>query len=359
VSESTRTTIESLPPANRGAEWNWGTAAILSLVVASLLLPLLFAGNPTIRTLSISFVSIVLEAFPFLLLGSLAGGLVEVYLSAERLTALLPKRRLPALLAAGLLGLVLPLCECAVIPVTRRLIRKGLPFSVALTYLIAGPIVNPIVAASTAAAYLWNWEVVGLRLGSGFLIAVLVSLVVDFVFPRRKALRPAFARQLDDNNGDSCGCCSPEDDHSPNGAEAAGRLKQAFSFAAEDFLYVSQFLIAGAFLAALSQTLLERQALLELGDTAPLAIMLMMGLAVALNLCSEADAFVAAAFRGALPFVSQLAFMVLGPMLDLKLAAMYLSFVRKRAFIVIATLMVLLVLGTMLLLNLYLPEVAP
>jgi hypothetical protein len=334
----TSATTSELDSRNGYSNRNLFRIAVLLLAILAAAPPLFMADNAVVRTLSVSFVSIVLEAMPFLLLGSLVGGIVEVFLSADRLAALLPRRRLPAILASSLLGLILPLCECAVIPVTRRLIRKGMPFAVALAYLIAGPIVNVIVAGSTAAAYFWDWRIVGLRLGSGFIIAVLVGLIVDRVFPGSKALKGSFVRSLkrrDEPEEDCCDNCQVP--------SSEGKLSKMLRPAVDDFLQVSQFLIVGAFFAALSQTLVERQAMLELAGSPALSIALMMGLAVALNLCSEADAFVAAAYRNVLPLTSQLAFMVLGPMLDLKLAAMYLSFVRKRAFIFIAAAMVVLV----------------
>ena len=86
-------------------------------------------------------------------MGALVGGLIEVFVSRTALTRWLPRRTWQAVLLAAGMGLVLPVCECAVIPVTRRLIGKGVPFAVALAYLLAGPIVNPLVAASTAVAY--------------------------------------------------------------------------------------------------------------------------------------------------------------------------------------------------------------
>jgi hypothetical protein len=293
-----------------------------------------------VSTLGISFISIVIEALPFVLLGALVGGVIEVYISPERLSRFFPRRRLPAILTAGLLGIAIPLCECAIIPGTRRLVKKGLPFSAALAYLLAGPIGNPIVAASTAVAYLNDWIVVAARMGGGYIIAVLVALLFARLLPGQKALRPAFVESQDDN--DECGC-GDDTCVTTNSSQGSGRIVSALRVATEDSLRVGQYLILGAIVAALSQTLLQRQSLLDLGNTEPAAIGVMMTMAVLLNLCSEADAFVAASFRGVLPQAAQLAFMLLGPMLDLKLAGMYLSFVRKRAFLLIATLCSLLV----------------
>ena len=344
---NTTSLSQASPPASRVPR-----SAVVALVFVVLAVLPLFVGrgHPAFRTFSITFVSIVLEALPFVMLGSLLGGLVEVFLSRERVAALIPRNRHLAICAAGLLGIVAPVCECAVVPVTRRLIGKGVPFSAAIGYLLAGPIVNPIVATSTAVAYSWNLEVVAIRMAGGYLIAVITAFVMDRLVPGTAALRPDFAKRLGDPHNhshvqsDSCGC--DHDCHGPAGNDTpAGRkpalgrrVGAALGIAADDFIYVGQFLIIGAMFAALTQTLIDRQALLALGNTTPLSVILMMLLAILLNLCSEADAFVAASFQGVMPLASQMAFMLLGPMLDIKLVAMYLSFVRKRAFIALAAL---------------------
>jgi uncharacterized protein len=291
-------------------------------------------------TLAITFTSIVLEAIPFVLLGSLLGGCIEAFVSQDQIARLLPARRGVGILLAAGLGLLIPACECAIIPITRRLVGKGVPFSVAVAYLIAGPIVNPIVAASTAVAYAGAWSVVALRLVGGYVIAVLVAALVDRVYPGHSALIAAA-----EPAASACGChCEHETHAALRGWRAfVQRGGMALEQAADDFLQVSQFLILGAFAAALMQVLVPRQTFVALAGSPSAAILLMMLLAIVLNLCSEADAFVAASFRSSLPLTAQMAFLVLGPMLDLKLAAMYLSFVRKRAVLLTITAMCVLV----------------
>ncbi len=396
----TPTAVTPAVPKARSKLPGWSLSAIAVAVLMAI--PLLVAGRtPTLHTLSVTFVSIVLEALPFVMLGSLIGGLIEVFVSRERLTALLPRNRTLAIMAAGLLGLVFPVCECAIIPVTRRLVRKGIPFSVAVAYLIAGPIVNPLVAASTYVAYAGDWLITFARLGCGFGIAVFIATVIDEWFAGQKALRPGGIETLPAHTcGPSC-----DHDHTPlpsreglgkgdatdhptphppvappqggtgftplplreglgegdatdhptphspvvplrgatGGRRTSTAITHALEHAADDFLHVSQFLIIGAFAAAASQSFIARQAFVDLAETPSITILLMMAMAVVLNLCSEADAFVAASFRNTLPLAAQLAFLVLGPMLDLKLIAMYLSFVRKRALLVMIVLMCVLV----------------
>lgn len=333
----------------------WSIAGIAFGVFAGAIA--IFArNNPAVGVLGITFVSIVLEALPFVLLGALLGGFIEVFVSRERISSLLPRNRTLATLVAGCLGLVFPVCECAIVPVTRRLVRKGVPFSVAIAYLLAGPIFNPIVASSTWVAYSGDVMIVATRLVCGFAVAVFVALLMDEFFPGQRALLSSAGGQaIPDVAGAPC-TCEHDHDHcdtaAPPTVPLRQRIRHAFEHAGDEFLHVSQFLIVGAFVAALSQTLISRQAFVTLADSPPASIALMMGLAVVLNLCSEADAFVAASFRYLLPQSAQLAFMVLGPMLDLKLIAMYTSFVRPRAILLLVTLLCVVVFAMMMTLEL-------
>lgn len=324
------------------------------MLVVAAVLALPWSGLPvaTVRTFGVTFVSIVLEALPFVLLGAVLGGLVEAFVPRDRIAALLPRRTTPGILLAAALGLTLPACECAIIPLARRLVGKGVPFSVALAYLLGGPIVNPLVAASTYVAFGGDWLIVAARLICGYSVAACVALIFAEVYPGTAALLPAAAGDADEH---ACGCgqgdtCAPDGtEHSDHAAEpqnAAGRGARwlaAARCASDDFLDITQYLVLGAIAAALAQTFIARTLFLSLAETPAAAIGGMQAFAVALNLCSEADAFVAGTFYGVLPTAALLAFMVLGPMLDLKLVAMYLSFVKRGAVTLLAGLLIAVV----------------
>ena len=362
----------------RGASpWTYAGFALLAIALGVLAVTF---GSPAGATLGYSFVSIILEALPFVMLGSLLGGLFEVFVPREWVVRMLPEKKIYAILFAAGLGVLLPVCECAVIPFTRRLVRKGVPFATAVAYLLAGPIVNLLVASATLMAYGWNWHVLIARMLFAYVVAVTVALVMDRFYPAQTALSdPTMDAAVACGHG--CACSHDHDDehdhehvqslavvhdhghehshdhghshdhdhahdHGHDHAHAASaapalwpRLAEAINHAGDDFLQVGQYLVLGAFVAAVCQTLIPRHAFLTMAHNPAVAIAVMMGLAVVLNLCSGADAFVAASFRTVLPLSAQMGFMVLGPMLDLKLSAMYLSFIKKRAFVTLVVLM--------------------
>jgi uncharacterized membrane protein YraQ (UPF0718 family) len=338
----------------------------LFLVVAIVLLPLGSASS-SLNSLAIVFVSIVLEAIPFMFLGSLVSGFIESFVSRERMAAFLPRRGWLTVCVAAGAGIVFPVCECAVVPVVRRLIGKGLPFSAAIAYLLGGPIVNPIVAASTALAYAFDWRIVILRLGLGYGLAVVIGILMGRLFSRTEAVLDS--TEILDNDGLSCGCHPSPGAHrhgetdagtthtfpvdttyeGTNAVSGCGhshttadswvdKTGAAFTHAMDDFLAVGHYLVIGAFIAALAQTYLDRSSFLSLTAVPVLAVVLMMVLAIMLNLCSEADAFIAASFQGLMPIPAQIAFMLTGPMFDLKLLLMYQSVFTRSAITALATL---------------------
>jgi uncharacterized membrane protein YraQ (UPF0718 family) len=309
---------------------------------AALGLIALFGRTPEFRTLSITFVSIFLEALPFMLLGSFIGGFIEVFVPKEGLMRLFPSGGLRSIAIAAGAGMLFPVCECAIIPVVRRLFKKGLPLGAGIAFLLGGPIFNPLVALSTAVAYGYQWSIAVDRLVTGYLLAVTIGFLVNLFFEPRTAL---VAQANDAQTEKQCGCGHHH--HSPPAGFLA-KLQVATRHAIEDFFDVGRYLVFGAFLAGLIQMAISRGELAALTDAQAPSILIMMLLAMALNLCSEADAFVAASFKTMLSYTAQMAFLVLGPMLDTKLIMMYFGIFRKRLILTLSGLTFSLVFLVML-----------
>lgn len=323
---------------------------ILFLVVISFLF--LMGRTPAWKSLidniSINFLAVIVEALPFMLIGSLAGGLIEVFVPISLIDKVFGQKPVRAVFLAGGLGLAVPVCECAIIPVVRRLLGKGVPFAAAIAFLLAGPIVNIIVAWSTAVAYAYNWQIVLIRLGCGYVIAVTVGLLLGLVFTRANGLQ----RSLVTPSQPSCGCGHDQGDTRQS---LPSRVRHAMEHASDDFFAVGRYLVIGTFIAAVMRSSVSMDSFASLMSAPWLAIVIMMIMAFVLNLCSEADAFIAASFRELLPGSAQMAFMVLGPMLDIKLLLMYLSVFRKRAIIALCLTVVAAVFLAMLALEFFHP----
>jgi len=295
--------------------------AQLVFVAAIVCLISFFRHTAWFDTLGVTFVSIFLEALPFMLLGAFIGGIIEIFVSKAMITRIIPAGTLPAILLAAGLGLVFPVCECAIVPVVRRLFTKGLPLGAGIAFLLGGPIVNPLVALSTAVAYGNDPTMALVRLASGYLIAVAMGLLIDRFFSRKTALAEVpMERSVE---------AMPS-------LPVPTQIVRALQHGASDFMDICRFLVFGAFVAGVFQTVVARSDMATVFGSLPLSVLAMMTLALLLSLCSEADAFVAASFRTTLPLCAQMAFMVLGPMLDLKLIAMYFRMFKKRLILVLS-----------------------
>src|SRR5580700_9772793 len=128
-----------------------------------------------------SFLALVFEGVPFILLGSLISGIIGSFVPARVISGLLPKSRFPAILVSGLLGVIFPVCDCGTVPIVRRILKKGVPLSCGITYMLASPIVNPLVISSTIIAFQGQAPLLnaGLRIGLGYFIAVTIGLIVS------------------------------------------------------------------------------------------------------------------------------------------------------------------------------------
>ncbi len=324
---------------------------ILFLVSAGLFL--LMGQSPAWKSLvdnvAINFLAVTLEALPFMLVGTRAGGIIEVFIPTLWIDRVFRKNRTRGIFLAGTIGMIFPTCECAIVPVVRRLLGKGVPFPAAITFLLAGPIVNPIVAWSTATAYTFSWKIVIIRLACGYIIAVLVGMLLGRFFNRENGLLPGLHSTADT----SCLCLQQEDTPTP----LRQRLGHALDHAGQDFFTVGRYLVIGTFIAAVLRSSVSLSTFEGLLASPWLAILLMMACAILLNLCSEADAFIAASFRWSLPDSAQMAFMVLGPMFDIKLLLMYLSVFRKRVILTLSLCTIFSVLLLMLALQYFLPNI--
>lgn len=272
------------------------------------------------------FLGIFIEALPYLLFGTLVSGLVEVFLDRDAMARVVSKRAVPAAVSGALMGLVFPVCECGVIPLTRRLFHKGLPLPAGIAFLLAAPVFNPIVFFSTSAAFGWE-AMLWWRMGLSLLIAVIVGLVFAVEKDPSNILRPVSPDMHDH-----------EHDHSHEGAKSFGdKIQQALLICADEFFEMGRFLVIGAMLAAGLQTFIPQESLLAVGSGPILSVLVMLALAIILSICSTVDAFVALGFSGAFSFGSILSFLVFGPMVDIKSVLMYSQVFQRKpvAYIVL------------------------
>lgn len=282
------------------------------------------------------FLGIFIEAVPFLLLGTLASGLVEVYLDQAKLMRWLPRQPLGAALAGVGLGLVFPVCECGTVPLVRKLLQKGVPPALAVTFLLAAPVINPVVILSTLTAF-----------GSGvvfwgrLLLTVLIALPVGWVLGR-DGETSGLLRIVGQNV--PVVCVHPV---------AERRFRRVLLVAADEFFEMVRYLVLGAALAAMMQLFLPQSAFLTIQQGPVLSSLFLAGLAALLSICSTVDSFVALGFAGWLPLGAVLAFLVYGPMVDIKSVLMFGRVFQRRVVVSLVLFPLLLTLLMTGLLNVF------
>ncbi|MEC5128163.1 permease [Verrucomicrobiales bacterium BCK34] len=295
------------------------------------------------------FLSIILEGAPFILLGTLISGFIDAYLPAGLIDKWLPKNKPLAVILSGLLGAIFPVCECAVVPVIRRLIRKGLPVSCAITYMLSAPIINPIVIISTMKAFSTSVGQFSIRqtetavaFGPGFMtssrliIAFLVTVGVGLVvlkFRSSSILKPGvLPKNLNTPESDDDSDHSHGHSHSDTGPN---KLVLAMRTTMRDFMETAMYFTIGVAITAVFKAYVTQDLILLFNQSEATGIGLMMVLAFVLSLCSTSDAFIAANFP--VPQSAKLAFLIFGPMMDVKLVFMYLSVFKSKFVIILAT----------------------
>jgi uncharacterized membrane protein YraQ (UPF0718 family) len=289
------------------------------------------------------FQGLLLEAIPFLLLGVAIAGMARWLVPQTAWVHRLPKNPLLAPITGALMGFALPACECGNVPVARRLLASGAPMGTAFGFLFAAPVLNPIVLASTWAAFPDQpWLLIARPLGA-FVIAVLLSLLLvqlpetqlleSALLSERRMSQPLSRIGLLQRSGGLIG--DPLSEIAPAQPERL-RPVEVLEQSSREFLDLLALLVLGCLIAALVQTWLPRSWLLAVGGAPTGSILALMLLAVVVSVCSSVDAFLALGFAAQVTPGALLAFLLLGPVVDLKLAGLFTVLMRPRAIAITA-----------------------
>ncbi len=277
-----------------------------------------------LQVLNTVFLSILIQAIPFVFIGVFVSSILQVFVSTEAITKIFPRKMGLGFIVAILAGVFFPVCDCAMLPVAARLVKKGVPLPSAVTFMLAAPIVNPIVIASTFYAFPGQPSIAFYRVFLGVVIALAAGLMFLF-FPEDNSVL------LNDIDNYTCSCGSCGEDYSKK--SILGKIDAIFRHAGSEFFEVGRFIIIGAFLSSIVQVFVPKDILANIGGGYPVKLLIMMLSAFVLSVCSTSDAFIARTFTNQFPMGAVMGFMILGPMIDIKnLLILFGSF--KRRFVV-------------------------
>ncbi len=251
---------------------------------------------PPLENWATIFLALSLQALPFLVLGVIVSAMLSAFVTPRALAKVVPKGLVASVGTAAIAATALPGCECSSVPVANRLLSRGVRPAAALTFLLAAPAINPVVVVATTVAFPGRPEMALARFGASILAAVVVGLIWGVMF-------------------ESIPIRTSHHEHEGSG------MQRFSSAAVHDFVQAGGYLIVGASIVATIQTVVPPRTLASLGGSGLLAIAIMAVAAVVLSMCSEGDAFVAAGLSQ-FSLTSRLVFLVVGPMIDIKLVAM-------------------------------------
>lgn len=308
------------------------------------------------------FLSLLVEAFPFLLLGVLLSSLLLLFVNERKLIKLLPRSPILGSLVGSLIGFLFPVCECGNVPVARRLLMQGMPTSVAIGFLLAAPTINPVVIWATWIAFRDQPEIVVFRI----LFSLAIATIIGWVFSSQKDLRPFLqptmtavmprpnpppatsavpsllksGTYLLGQPGQPLAMETLAATLEPPAVETppipwTNRLPLLLDNIIQELRELGGILVLGSLVAAIIQVAAPRELILSLGQGPIISVITMMILATVISICSTVDAFFALAFAATFTPGSLLAFLVLGPMVDLKGLGLLLTIFRPRALMYI------------------------
>jgi uncharacterized protein len=297
------------------------------------------------------FLSLLVEAIPFLLLGVLLSSILLIFIDERWLIAHMPKHPVLGAFAGSCIGFLFPVCECGNVPVARRLIMQGVPMPVAIGFLLAAPTVNPIVIWSTWIAFRDRPEIVILRVVFSLLIATIIGCIFSSQKDLKPILQPAIAlgkiRTQPKNSTESSLLDGGDFMLGSGGGAAAVKMTQdliqppkrslranvnlVLDNVIQELRELGGILVLGSAVAAAIQTLTPREVIVSLGEGPILSIVVMMILAGSISICSTVDSFFALSFAATFTSGSLLAFLVFGPMFDLKSIGLMLSIFKPKA----------------------------
>ena len=287
------------------------------------------------------FISMVLEALPFILIGAIVSSVIQMYISEDIVKRILPKSRILSIIIAACMGIVIPICECAIVPIARSLIKKGIPIAVAVVFMLTVPIVNPVVIASTFYAFA-DIKVVLIRVLGGIICAIAIGLLIELLTSKKSQV---VNRTGEYENICDCGCESIDYFYNKS------KLRLCLEHANKEFSNILRYYIFGSFLSSLFIVIVKEEFLQNFSKGSILPIFIMMLLAFLLSLCSEADAFIARGFLDYFGVPAISAFLIFGPMLDLKNAIIMFSYFKKSFVLKLIISIILIVLAFSISLN--------
>lgn len=295
------------------------------LLVVLCLIPYSLLGNiyDYIRSISMVFLSILLQALPFLLLGAFVSAVIQAAVPAAWVLKQFTSGSIRSFFFAAIGGFFFPICDCGMVPVVSGLLKKDTPLPQTMTFWLASAAVNPVVILSVIYAFPGQSNVVFIRILAGLAIGILVGVILKAAgFHTKDVIR-------DNSTVNRVGGVFLEEITE----KPCGKVLLILDSANSEFFRVSRYVIAGAFISSLLLTVMPQTLKSLFSSSFTIQFIIMIAASVFMSTCSTSNAFIGRSFNTNFTIVPILAFITLGPMLDIKNMIM-MAGILKKSFII-------------------------
>ncbi|MDJ0680628.1 MAG: permease [Xenococcaceae cyanobacterium MO_167.B52] len=311
------------------------------------------------------FLSLLVEAMPFLLMGVLVSSSLLLLVDERKLITKIPSNPFLGALVGSCVGFLFPVCECGNVPVARRLLLKGVSPGVAIAFLLAAPTINPVVIWSTWVAFGDQPRIVIFRVIFSLAIATIIGCIFSVQKNAKTLLQPNLARRFNvlvngrsrefNKNQESqplllqSGTFLLGTSGQPQKMEAlltetlspvvalanSSKFQSFLDNVVLELRELGGMLVIGSAIAAIIQVFIPREIVLNLSHDTISSIIAMMLLAAIVSICSTVDSFFALSFAATFNSGSLLAFLIFGPTIDIKAIGLMASVFKPKIIIYI------------------------
>lgn len=321
------------------------TVSLICVALILIRISYFFDIYATVQSIRMIFLGILMQAFPFLLIGAFVSALLQVFVPDETLVRIFTRNKWLGFPLAAVLGLFFPICDCGIVPIASRLTQKGVPLPQAMVFMLAAPAINPITILSTLYAFPGQPQYTLYRICFGILIAVAVGIILSISRTKSEDVLSTYSSV-------SCSCASGG--CSPRHTGKRGLAESVFLMAGQEFLSMGRYIIVGSLLCSILQQLIPSSFFRSSETTVILPVLLMLLAAFFLSVCSTSNAFIGRSFLNVFPASAVLGFIVMGPMLDLSNLFMLSSVFKKRFVVRLAAVLLVVSAPVFLLLAVFL-----
>lgn len=297
------------------------------------------------------FISLLLQILPFILIGAIISGIIQVIIPSNRILKIFEKTSIKSLILSLFIGCILPVCDCAMVPIANSIVKRGYSIPVAITFLLASPAVNPIVIASTYYAFPNSPKIVVYRVLFGILVAFLIGIILmimEKIKSKRGSIRE-FEKSIvkEDYDVSSINTDMSYDkkkisniSSKKTGEKIYIYLELIVQHCIREFFKISPYIILGCLVSTTIQFLIPKDVFIGINSVNIVSVIIMIIMSIFISICSTSNAFIARSFSNIMPLNSILAFMVTGPIIDITNLSVMTS-VFKKKFVLKLVLMII------------------